>query len=79
MRAFLNLQFGSITRSQLKTADGAFTVSGVMPGVEYHVQMMKGKSFFPRTARRSSLIAKPESGKTFDLGTVDVGRLRDDD
>jgi RNA polymerase sigma factor (sigma-70 family) len=78
--AFLSVRFGFGYRSGVKTAaDGTFTIPGVMPGAEYHVRMMKGKAFFPPNRDIKPPSAKPEVGKTVDLGTVDVGELRGDD
>jgi hypothetical protein len=78
MRAFLSMQFLTGSRSRVKTAaDGTFAITGLMPGVEYGVRMVKGKNYFPRERGEKPPTAKPGAGKTTDLGTIDVGMLGD--
>jgi hypothetical protein len=69
--AFLSVRFGAGARARVKTsADGTFKLAGVLPGVEYRLRLMKGELFFPARSKTEHLRAKPESGKTFELGTL---------
>jgi RNA polymerase sigma factor (sigma-70 family) len=73
---FLSEQFGVATGSRVKTAaDGTFTVSGVLPGVEYQLRLAKGRTVVPV---RGKLSAKPGPGEVVDLGKIDAGSVRDE-